>query len=154
PLDAPSPAPPLMAPRSILSPTGVAVVSPAPTKTFIGLDDIPMVDSLYIVIPPDVGGAVGPTTLMSGHNNNYRVFDKSNGSELSTVGIATFWAPSGETALNGLTDPRTLYDPYNNRWIAVMQSVGLSGDILLAVSQTSDPNASWFLYRFAIGAQL
>jgi len=154
PLDAPSLAPPRMAPRSVLSPTGVAVVSPAPTSSFIGLDDIPMVDSLYIVIPPDVGGAVGPNHLMSGHNNNYRVFNKADGSEVSTLGTATFWAPSGETLLNGLTDPRTLYDPYNNRWIAVMQSVGLSGDILVGVSQTNDPSGSWFLYRFAIGAQL
>jgi len=35
-----------------------------------------------------------------------------------------------------------------------MQTVGLSGDILLGVSQTSDPNGAWFLYRFAIGFQL
>src|SRR6267378_3428350 len=46
---------------------------------------------------------------------------------------------------------RTLYDPYNNRWIAVMQTVTTgAGDILLGVSQTSDPNGAWFLYRFAI----
>ncbi|HYR51471.1 MAG TPA: Calx-beta domain-containing protein [Candidatus Dormibacteraeota bacterium] len=141
-------------PGSIQSPSGIQVVSPSPTQSFMGLDDIAMVDSLYIVIPPDCGGAVGLTKVMSGLNNNYRVFNKADGSVVSTVGTATFWAPSGETALNGLTDPRTLYDPYNNRWIAVMQTVGLSGDILLGVSQTSDPNGAWFLYRFAIGFQI
>src|SRR5439155_9130016 len=31
------------------------VASPSPTQTFQGLDDIAMVDSSYIVIPPDVG---------------------------------------------------------------------------------------------------
>src|SRR5882672_3583285 len=139
-------------PGSIRAPLGIQVISPSPS--FMGLDDIAMVDSLYIVIPPDCGGAVGPTKVMSGLNNNYRVFNKADGSVVSTVGTATFWAPSGETALNGLTDPRTLYDPYNNRWIAVMQTVGLSGDILLGVSQTSDPNGAWFLYRFAIGFQI
>src|SRR5262249_15635965 len=36
------------------------IASPAPTNSFIGLDDIPMADSSYIIIPPDVGGGVGP----------------------------------------------------------------------------------------------
>ena len=147
--------PSAMRPGSIQAPQAIQVASPSPTSSFIGLDDIPMVDSLYIIIPPDCGGAVGPTKVMSGLNNNYRVFNKADGSVVSTVGTATFWAPSGETALNGLTDPRTLYDPYNNRWIAVMQTVTTgAGDILLGVSQTSDPNGSWFLYRFPIGFTL
>ena len=151
------PAEPLssLSPGSIQAPYSAFAASPSPSSSFMGLDDIPMVDSSYIVIPPDVGGAVGPTKIMSGLNNNYRIFNKSDGSVISTVGTATFWAPSGETALNGLTDPRTLYDPYNNRWIAVMQSVTPgAGDILVGVSQTSDPSGNWFLYRFAIGFTL
>lgn len=145
----------LAAPSGPETPGTPLVASPPPTLSFMGLNDIPMVDSSYIVIPPDVGGAVGPTKVMSGHNNNYRIFNKSDGAVLSTVGTATFWAPSGETALNGLTDPRTLYDPYNNRWIAVMQTVTTgAGNILVAVSQTSDPSGNWFLYRFATGATI
>src|SRR2546427_5562983 len=137
------------------APSSPFVASPSPSSMFMGLDDIPMVDSSYIVIPPDVGGAVGLSKLMSGHNNNYRIFNKSEGSVVGTVGTATFWAPTGETALNGLTDPRTVYDPYNNRWIAVMQTVTTgAGDILVGVSQTSDPSGSWFLYRFPIGFTL
>jgi hypothetical protein len=137
------------------APSQTFVTSPSPTSSFMGLDDIPMVDSLYIVIPPDVGGAVGPTRVMDGHNNNYRVLNKADGSVISTVGTATFWAPSGETALNGLTDPREMYDPYNNRWIAVMQTVTTgAGDILVGVSQTSDPAGNWNLYRFAMGATI
>jgi len=137
------------------SPAQSFVSSPSPTSSFMGLDDIPMVDSLYIVIPPDVGGAVGPTRVMDGHNNNYRVLDKATGAVISTVGTATFWAPTGETALNGLTDPREMYDPYNNRWIAVMQTVtSNAGHILVGVSQTSDPAGNWNLYRFAMGATI
>jgi len=137
------------------SPAQSFVSSPSPTSSFMGLEDIPMVDSSYIVIPPDVGGAVGQTRVMDGHNNNYRILDKSTGSVVSTVGTATFWAPSGETALNGLTDPREMYDPYNNRWIAVMQTVTTgAGDILVGVSQTSDPAGNWNLYRFAMGATI
>jgi hypothetical protein len=134
------------------APAMAQVASPSPTTSYIGLDDIAMVDSLYIIIPPDCGGAVGLTKVMQGLNNNYRILDKATGAVVSTVGTATFWAPSGETALNGLTDPRTLYDPYNNRWIAVMQTVTTgAGDILVGVSQTSDPSGAWFLYLFAIG---
>jgi len=142
-----------LAPGPPESPTATQTPSPSPTSNFQGLDDIPMVDSLYIIIPPDVGGAVGLTKVMSGHNNNYRIFDKATGAALSTVGTATFWAPSGETDLNGLTDPRTTYDPYNNRWIAVMQTIS-TRDILIGVSQTSDPSGNWFLYRFATGVTI
>src|SRR5947208_2499513 len=69
--------PSAMRPGSIQAPQAIQVASPSPTSSFIGLDDIPMVDSLYIIIPPDCGGAVGPTKVMSGLNNNYRVFNKN-----------------------------------------------------------------------------
>ncbi|MBI5711711.1 MAG: T9SS type A sorting domain-containing protein [Candidatus Eisenbacteria bacterium] len=125
------------------------VASPSPSQSYMGLDDIAMVDSNYIVIPPDVAGAVGPARVMESFNNNYRIRDKATGTTIGTVGTATFWAPvEPANLLNQLTDPRTVYDPYNNRWIAVMQSVNLNGDVLLGVSLTSDPAGSWYLYRF------
>jgi hypothetical protein len=140
---------------SFLSPIRPFVASPLPITTYQGLDDIPMADSMYIVIPPDCGGAVGPSKVMQGLNNNYRILNKSDGSVVSTVGTATFWAPTGETALNGLTDPRTLYDPYNNVWITEMQTVTTgAGDILIGVSQTSDPSGAWNLYKFPAGSTI
>ena len=132
------------------------VASPAPTTSFIGLDDIPMVDSMYIVIPPDVSGAVGPNRLMQGSNNDYRILDKATGATISTVGTATFWA--SVVAANervSLTDPRTLYDPYQQRWIVEQQTVTSSaGKILVGVSQTSDPSGAWNLYSFNTGATI
>ncbi len=124
------------------------VASPSPTKTFIGLDDIPMVDSSYIVIPPDVGGAVGLTKVMECLNNNYRIMNKADGSVVSTVGTATFWAGTGAT-LNTLSDPRMAYDPYNNRWLTTMMSDfgTTNSSLLLGMSQTSDPSGAWSLYR-------
>jgi hypothetical protein len=126
------------------------VASPSPGSSFMGLDDIPMVDSSYIVIPPDVSGAVGPTRTFEGHNNNYRVLNKSDGSVVATVGTATFWNPVivDKNLLAQLTDPRTTYDPVQNRWIVAMQTVNLNGLILIGVSQTSDPAGSWYLYAF------
>jgi hypothetical protein len=149
-------APPSMEALASSPPFVPFVASPAPSMSFMGMDDIPMVDSSYIVIPPDVGGAVGLTRVFEGHNNNYRVLNKSDGSVVGTVGTATFWAPAtGGALLNELTDPRTLYDPYNHRWIAVMQTANTgAGLILIAVSQTSDPAGAWFLYSFATGATI
>ena len=135
------------------APQGTLVASPTPNLSYMGLDDIPMADSSYIVIPPDVDGAVGQTRILQGLNNNYRILDKSSGTPISTVGTATFWAPTGAT-LNVLTDPRTLYDPYNNRWITQMQTFQSSGDILIGVSQTSDPGGTWYLYRFNTGVSI
>lgn len=147
---------PTPSPESMITPPPFVpfVPSPTPSASFMGLDDIPMVDSSYIIIPPDCGGAVGLTKIMSGLNNNYRILDKATGATLSTVGTATFWAPVVAASERlSLTDPRTLYDPYNNRWLAVMQTTtGGAGKILVGVSQTSDPSGSWFLYSFNTGA--
>ncbi|HVP14560.1 MAG TPA: hypothetical protein VMS88_03385, partial [Terriglobales bacterium] len=93
--------------------------SPAPSTSFAGLDDIAMVDSSYIIIPPDVNGAVGPSLIFQNLNNNVRILDKATGSVLLTVGVNTFWAPVGGSP-NNYTDPRSVYDPYNGRFITVM----------------------------------
>lgn len=125
------------------------IAGPSPTQSYAGLDDIAMVDSSYIIIPPDVDGAVGPTKVMEGLNNNYRIRDKATGVTQVTLGTATFWSPIAPVAeLNQLTDPRLTYDRYNNCWIAVMQTVNTNGDILLAISKTSDPAGAWWMYRF------
>ncbi|OGF12681.1 MAG: hypothetical protein A2W00_08730 [Candidatus Eisenbacteria bacterium RBG_16_71_46] len=156
--DPPEPAPPPgansllpVAPSPLpLGPLQALIASPPPSVSYMGLNDIPMVDSMYIVIPPDIGGAVGLTKVMCGFNNNYRIQDKATGATISTVGTATFWAPvTPANLLSGLTDPRTTYDPYNNVWIVVMQTTNLNGSILVGVSQTSDPSGAWYLYRFA-----
>jgi hypothetical protein len=129
------------------------IASPSPSNSFIGLDDIPMADSSYIILPPDVGGGVGPTRVMDTHNNNYRIQDKTTGATILTVGTATFWNPvvTNKALLNQLTDPRTTYDPIQNRWIVCMQTVNNPGLILFGVSQTSDPAGSWFLYAVTPG---
>lgn len=129
------------------------IASPSPTSNFMGLNDIPMVDSSYIIIPPDVSGGVGPTKVMCGFNNNYRVQDKTTGATLLTVGTATFWnsVVSDKRLLNMLTDPRTTYDPINNRWLVAMQTTNNPSLILFGVSQTSDPAGSWFLYAVSPG---
>jgi hypothetical protein len=123
-----------------------AVASPGPLKSFAGLDDIPSVGSSTMKIPPDTDGAVGLTKILEGLNNNYRVLDKATGAVLSTTSIAAFWAPTGFSTT--VVDPRTLYDPYNDRWIvcAVANPAQAGSSILLGLSQTGDPEGAYSLY--------
>lgn len=98
------------------------------------------------VIPPDTHGGVGLDKVMSTLNTNYQVQHKATGLVLSSVTIGGFWAPTGA---NNPYDPKTLYDPYNNRWIltAVSDRGTASSSILVAVSQTPDPNGLYHLAR-------
>src|SRR5262249_45701799 len=58
------------------------------------------------------------------------------------------WNPvvTNKALLNGLTDPRTVYDPIQNRWLVAMQTTNNPGIMLFGVSQSNDPAGSWFLY--------
>src|SRR5262249_17445759 len=122
------------------------VASPEPAQSFMGMDDVPRIGVPTIVIPPDVDGAVGPGHILEGLNNNYRVFDKATAPVPSPVSITTFWSATGGS---GFFDPKTLYDPVQQRWIAVALSDSRSdtSSIEIAVSQTSDPRGAWFLFR-------
>src|SRR5438128_1806111 len=64
---APAPSSPVTLPQP-------ALPSPSTSQDFAGLDDIPITGTSTIVIPPDTDGAVGLTKVMSGLNNNYRIF--------------------------------------------------------------------------------
>src|SRR3712207_756377 len=92
---------------------------------------------------------------MSVTNNNYRVYEKLTGAPVSTVGIQTFWSPlsphpGGD---NGLFDPRVQYDPYNDRFIhwVLAGSITANNEMLVAVSQTGDPNGAYTYYSFVVG---
>ncbi len=98
-------------------------------------------------IPPDTTGAIGLNHVMVNANNNYKVQSKTDGSQLSLGSITAFWAATGA---GGVFDPRIVYDPYNDRWIvaAVAGAQSANSAILVGVSQTSDPQGSYFLFAF------
>jgi hypothetical protein len=123
------------------------VPSPSPSASFQGLNDIPQVGGFFSFIPPDTNGAVGPTRIFNTLNNNYRVLDKATGATISTVSMWTFWAGTGAVQP---FDPKTVYDPYNGRFIvsAVTESFSASSSILIGISATSDPNGAWTLFRY------
>jgi hypothetical protein len=98
------------------------------------------------VIPPDTNGAVGPNHLMATLNSEIRLQNRS-GATINTVTLDSFW--SAVDGGGGTFDPKTLYDPFANRWISVAcdDAQSASSAILVGVSQTGNPNGSWFQFR-------
>ena len=98
------------------------------------------------VIPPDTMGAVGLDYVVTLLNGQMRVQTRS-GSVIKTTTLNAFWA-----FLNNpdAFDPRILYDPINNRWIAtaVANAETPTSALLMAVSNTSDPTGGWSGARF------
>jgi hypothetical protein len=114
--------------------------SPSLAANFNAIDD----NNLFI--PPDTEGAPGLDKLVVTVNGTVRIQQKSDGSVVSTALLSDFF--SGIPSVGTVFDPHVLYDPYANRWIVVAVSNPElpASDVLLAVSQTSDPTGSWNEY--------
>ncbi|HLL77157.1 MAG TPA: hypothetical protein VK421_18030, partial [Pyrinomonadaceae bacterium] len=99
-----------------------------------------------LVAPPDASGAVGSGKVMSTHRSNY-VVQNMAGAVLSSVPIEVFWAPTGAVKPY---NPRALYDQFNHRWLlsAVSDARSPTSSVLVAVSQTSDPQGNFYLFRY------
>jgi hypothetical protein len=97
-------------------------------------------------VPPDTDGAVGPQHLVTILNTEMRVQDRS-GKALVTMSFAMFWSKVSAGLSN--SDPRILYDPSIDRWIAAAVAGFNTKDasVLVGVSQTGDPTGVWNQYR-------
>jgi len=129
------------APAAPTLPT-LAVVTPIASQSFIALPD----DGT--VIPPDTDGAVGPDHVVTVLNSQVGVQDRF-GNSISVVSFAGFWAPVRAVSI---TDPRVLYDPYQNRWITTASDINLPSRILIGVSATADPTGVWHLFAVVADA--
>jgi hypothetical protein len=77
-------------------------------------------------------------------NTEVRVQNRSGSSNYFTVPLTQWWTNSG--TLVKPFDPRVLYDPFENRWIASAQDSGpqtFTNYVLLAGSMTGDPTGLW-----------
>jgi hypothetical protein len=101
------------------------------------------------VVPPDTMGAAGPNQLVSFLNSEVGFFSKTTGVRLNPgVSLLDFWSPliSGNGLPNDVFDPKVIYDPGIDRFLAVTLDGRLPTDnswVLLAVSLSSDPRAGW-----------
>ena len=107
--------------------------------------------------PPDTQVAVGPSHVVEFVNDTGTIWNKT-GALLSHFDLNLFFKPA-----NGLTvsDPQILYDAASSRWFASTMAFALDGNgnpaagqVILAVSQTSDPTGNWFDYPSGEGSNV
>ncbi|PYV09629.1 MAG: hypothetical protein DMG23_10295, partial [Acidobacteria bacterium] len=102
------------------------------------------------IIPPDSQIAAGPTYLVVAVNSLLAIYDKTGVLQGSFQHLRSFFSSLGVTG--DIYDPRIIYDQTDNRFILSAAEVDetsfTNGNVLVAVSQTSDPRGVW--YKFAI----
>jgi PEP-CTERM motif-containing protein len=95
-------------------------------------------------IPPDTMGAVGPTAFVELINGQYSVYDKSSSTVLQTSSLDQFWRNAGVSPTSFTFDPRVVYDPFSERYLAAsVDNQDGPNNFLLAASKTSDPTQGW-----------
>jgi len=113
------------------------------------------------VAPPDTDGAIGPNHAVELLNNGFTVYDKSGGVVSPPISFQAFWSSLGTAAgqpASVLTDPKIIYDQYENRWVVVSngnptQIDGTNNNwVLVGISQTNDPTGNWNLYSILTNA--
>ncbi len=108
-------------------------------KDFEGLNEI-----LAGSAPPDVSMAVGIDHMVMAINTGILITNKNTG-YIDSISNVDFW---GTLGLSDFFDPKIMYDHTSNRWIMaiVANRRSASSSICLAVSETADPSANWYLY--------
>ncbi len=108
-------------------------------------------------IPPDTQSAVGASDVVEMVNGVYQVYGKTGSLLPGTQSLDNFWTNAGVAPTNGSFDPRIVYDPSTQRYYASALDTGTqdasgnynTNDILLAVSNSSDPTAGWKAIKIA-----
>lgn len=93
---------------------------------------------------PDAAGAVGPKHTAVLDDRAFVAQDKATGKVIQNDTQHDFWfkvLPAGTFDIQA-NDPRLLYDPITERWIAWVQGL-MPANGYLAVSTTSDPTKLW-----------
>jgi hypothetical protein len=126
-----------------------------PTETEPVVQDGPDIGFVGFVstgwTPPDPHMAAGPNHVMLIVNGGIAAKQKDGTLDWQDEieGPGGFWGAQGAGGF--VFDPEVLYDPLENRFLA-MANERTSGRsyFLLAISRTSDPNGPWHKYRFDV----
>lgn len=115
----------------------------AASPVFFGPDEATTQD-----LPPDSQLAVGPTQVVVAVNSLIAIYNKSGSQQGSNQSLAAFF---GNLVTAGqVYDPRIIYDAADQRFILSAANVDLTnlttGNVLLAVSQSSDATGKWNKY--------
>lgn len=100
-------------------------------------------------IPPDMGGAVGPTYIMQAVNGAVAVYTRTGAQAKITIPDTTFWRNAGisfSALAGGVSDPRIIYDPASGRYFVTAITIenGLTNHVLIARSNSNNPVSGGF----------
>ena len=96
--------------------------------------------------PPDPSGAAGIDHYVHAVNTTYRVYEKDGTPLTGSMGLNSLWPGSSNDG-----DPIVMYDRYADRWFISQFQTG-SNEILIAVSETSDPLGSYYAYEYSFNS--
>jgi hypothetical protein len=95
--------------------------------------------------PPDQGLAVADNYVVEVVNLSFQVFDNKGNPRTSTIALGSLL---GATSADSFGDPHVEFNPTTQRWyIDTYLTNGNFNGFFLAVSQTSDPTGSYYVYR-------
>ncbi len=110
------------------------------------------------VIPPDTNGAVGVNHYVEFVNGRFATYRKSDGVLVSATTDKVRWTSAGLTfgGSDGISDPRSIYDPVSRRWfigqIDIPSGTGsVANNFLLGVSTGQDPTSAFKAFKIAQG---
>ena len=116
---------------------------PAPDQNFAGLINF---SGVY---PPDTTGEAGPNHYVQWANLSFQIFSKTGASLYGPASGDTLWSSLGGTcASQNSGDPIVLYDQAADRWVMSQFTSSAPYGECVAVSATSDPLGSYYLYFF------
>ena len=148
-----------------------ASITPLPRSSFEGMGNLDnAVLTGFVTWPPDNDGDVGRRYYAQMNNISFEIFDKRTGdSVLGPLPNVAIWSsavdqngdPLSICGKNNDGDPIVLYDHQARRWIFTQFALGayepgppflfgLGGYECIAVSTSSDPTGSYYLYEFEI----
>jgi hypothetical protein len=122
-------------------------------------------ENLTVREPPDTMGAVGLHHYVQFLNGTFSIYNKSDHAELLNITDEQFWTNAGVDLSDpdhgvAISDPRVIWDSRSKRWFASMIDVHYDVDettggviyqtnnnILVGVSNTSDPRGQWTGFR-------
>jgi hypothetical protein len=121
-------------------------LAPTQVRSFTGVNSNDQLDGFYHR-PPDPDMAAGPNHIVTVVNSLFTVYNKT-GAMLQSNSLKTRY--NGVCSTCSPFDPRIAYDPVSNHWIMMALHHNESAhesNVLVSVSQTSDPTGAWFSYK-------
>ena len=153
-------------PDPALQPSAPGSGIPPTSQNFEGTDvGESSSDGVFVGAPPDTNGDVGPNHYVQIVNTVFSVYSKTGARLTGPTPINNIWKSAPNAAQFNCTtqsrgDPIVQYDPLADRWLISQFNfpgeavIAPPYDQCIAISQTSDPTGTYYLYDFNYSATL